>query len=325
MAELTVHGHQISNFFELLGDDENALTFSVGWTLLQSTHLLKVLLDEIFGQRIDPTEAVIRLQHHESEHGYTDIEVDVPKVGCAIIEAKRGWNLPSRQQLMKYAARDSFCAAKKKRLVVLSECIPEYVEHNLDLPKPLRPSIRSLTWRRVIVATEKIVGKVGTTEKRTLREMASYLKDHTTARDPWTNRVFVVALGHGDLPKSKISWIEVVEKKRRYFHPVGGGWPSNPPTYMGFRYRGRLQSIHFVESYQVVSELKHYIPDIKWGKFPRPHFLYKLGKTIRPDHDVKTGGLYGPSHVWYALDLLLTSKTISEAQKLTRKREEKSE
>ncbi len=323
MAELSVHGRQVFNLFELLGDYENALTFAVGWTLHQSPRLLKLLLDEIFGQRTDPTEAVIRLQHYQSEHGYTDIEVDVPKVGCAIIEAKRGWSLPSRRQLMKYAARDSFRAAKKKRLVVLSECLPEYVEHNLDLPKTLWPSVRSLTWMRVIAATQKIASKVGTNKKRMLREMANYLEDHTTGRNPWTNRVFVVALANADLPNGKIS-IELVEKKRRYFHPVGDGYPSIPPTYVGFRYRGRLQSIHFVESYEVVSELKHHIPEIKWKKFSRPHFLYKLGKAVKPDHEVKTGGLYGSGHVWCALDLLLTSKTIAEAKRLTRWREAKS-
>jgi hypothetical protein len=59
------------------------------------------------------------LQGYQSEYGYTDIEIDVPSVGCCIIEAKRGWNLPGKKQLTKYAARDSFRAAKKKRLVVL--------------------------------------------------------------------------------------------------------------------------------------------------------------------------------------------------------------
>jgi hypothetical protein len=85
MADLTVHGRQVSNFFELLGDGENALTFAVGWALPQSPHLLNLLLDEIFDQRVDSIEAVIRLQGYESEHGYTDIEVDAPNAGCAII------------------------------------------------------------------------------------------------------------------------------------------------------------------------------------------------------------------------------------------------
>jgi hypothetical protein len=60
MSELTVHGHQVSNFFELLGDDENALTFAVGWTLRQSPHLLKLLLREIiftkYGLALHPRE-----------------------------------------------------------------------------------------------------------------------------------------------------------------------------------------------------------------------------------------------------------------------------
>lgn len=175
MAELTVHGRYISNFFELLGDDENALTFAAGLTLRQSPHLLKLLLNEIFDHNIDSKHAVIRLQGYQSEYGCTDIEIDIPSVRCCIIEAKRGWNLPSKQQLTKYAVSDSFLAAKKKRLVVLSECIPEYVKHNLDLSKPLWPMVRSLTWRWVIAATETIAGKVGSTEKRMLRQMASYL------------------------------------------------------------------------------------------------------------------------------------------------------
>ena len=46
MSDLTVHGQNISNFFELLGHDENALTLAVGWTLRESPHLLTLLLRE---------------------------------------------------------------------------------------------------------------------------------------------------------------------------------------------------------------------------------------------------------------------------------------
>ena len=42
MSELTVHGRNISNFFELLSDYENALTFAVGWTLPESPDFLKL-------------------------------------------------------------------------------------------------------------------------------------------------------------------------------------------------------------------------------------------------------------------------------------------
>jgi hypothetical protein len=46
MSELTAHGQNISNCFELLGHDENALTFAVGWTLCESPYLLRLLLHE---------------------------------------------------------------------------------------------------------------------------------------------------------------------------------------------------------------------------------------------------------------------------------------
>jgi hypothetical protein len=321
MPDLTVHGRPISNFFELLGDDENALTFAVGWTLRQSPRLLRDLLNEIFNRRADTKQTVIRLQGYQSEHGYTDIEIDFPNVGCAIIEAKRGWNLPSREQLVKYASRETFRLAKKKRLVVLNESVPEFVNHNLSVPKALRPLVKPIRWQWLIAAADQLTKKVGNIEKGVLRGMSDYLRDHTTARDPWSNLVYVVALSAGVLPESKITWIDVVEKKRRYFHPVGPpGWPPDPPTYLGFRYGGKLQSIHFVESYSVVDSLDRDIPEIKWGKLNRPHFIYVLGKPLRPDHDVKTGRIFRNGRVKCALDLLLTSKTISDALKLTHKR-----
>ena len=43
---------------------------------------------------------------------------------------------------------------------------------------------------------------------------------------------------------------DIVNKKRIYFHPVGGGpggWPSEPPNYIAFRYGGKLQTIHHID------------------------------------------------------------------------------
>lgn len=326
MTDLSVHGRQISNFFELLGDDENALTFALGWTLRQSPDFLKALLVRIFGDSVDGSQAVIRLQGYQSEHGYTDIEIDVSSAACAIIEAKRGWNLPGREQLGKYASRAAFRSAREKYLVVLTECLPEYIEHNLEIAARLRPLVKPLRWHWVIATAEKLAGRVGNVQKGVLREMATFLRDHTTARDAWSNLVYVLSLAKGSIEDFTITWIDVVEKKKKYFHPVGPpGWPSNPPTYLGFRYDGKLQSIHFVESYKVVGSLEDDIPEIKWGKLDRPHFLYDLGKPIRPSQECKTGNIFRAGRVWCALDLLLTSKTISEARDFTRKRHEKTD
>ena len=66
-----------------------------------------------------------------------------------------------------------------------------------------------------------------------------------------SNWVYVVSLGSGTNPGRNIFWIDVVNDRGRYFHPVGKGWPKEPPNYMAFRYWGKLRSIHHVESYEV--------------------------------------------------------------------------
>lgn len=317
MAELTVHGRSVSNSFDLFGSHENALTLAIGWTLRSSPALLDGLVRKVFGHALPLDRIIIRLQGHQPEHGYTDIEIEVPGIACAIIEAKRGWTLPTRHQLSKYAARKTFKLARKKCLVVLSECLPEYVAEYLD------SSIgsQSLEWRWIITTARKLADRVGNVEKGELRKMAAYLEDHTTARDPWNSKVYVVSVSTGNISKA-ISWIDVVEKKRRYFHPIGtNGWPHDPPTYIGFRYYGKLQSIHFVESHEVVDTLINHIPEITWKKLKHLSFLYRLGKPIRPDHDVPTGGIYASGRRWCAFDLLFTCKTIKQAADLTNERE----
>ena len=64
--------------------------------------------------------------------------------------------------------------------------------------------------------------------------------------------VFVVALSKVAFKEGgDYTWIDVVEKD--YFHPIGRGWPEEPPNYIAFRYDGKLQSVHYIESYEVVT------------------------------------------------------------------------
>jgi hypothetical protein len=69
--------------------------------------------------------------------------------------------------------------------------------------------------------------------------------------------------------------------------------------YIGFRYRGKLQSIHHIESAEVFTDPHSKfpgIPDRKW----EPHFLYCLGPKFAPSHDVPMGKLYpnGRNSCW---------------------------
>jgi len=136
-----------------------------------------------------------------------------------------------------------------------------------------------------------------------------------------SNLVYVVALKTWPpLVENGPTFADIVVKLNRYFHPIGGGpsgWPTTPPNYLGFRFDGALQQIRHVESYEIhESPWEELIPGISeaQGWDPSPHFFYKLGKPIVPDHEVKTGGLYGPGRHWAAIDLLLTSTTVREAR-----------
>ena len=142
-----------------------------------------------------------------------------------------------------------------------------------------------------------------------------------TSQNKDSNWVYVVSLANGKPEGSNISWIEIVNKCGRYFHPVGvNGWPKEPPNYIAFRYAGKLQSIHHIEDY-IVSKNMHdeiiEMPDEVWDD---NHFIYKLGPAIKPLKEVKTGNIYPSGRVWAMLDTLLTADTISEARDISKER-----
>ena len=134
-----------------------------------------------------------------------------------------------------------------------------------------------------------------------------------------SNMVFVVSLGSGTPKWSQLSWQEIVAVRGRYFHPVGGGWPKEPPNYVAFRYGGRLQGIHHIDSWKITTDIHEDMPELTPGEW-EPHFLYTLGPPVVPPKIIKTGRVYPSGRVWAALDLLLTCDSISQARDMTKKR-----
>ncbi len=331
MTDLFLHGDEIKTVFDLLGSKENDITYSVGWALAQSEAFTSKMLKDLFFQYDYGSVKAIRLQEFKNgsdkkntDKGYTDIEIEADRLQM-IIEAKRGWNLPTEKQLAKYANHLVKHTTIKKAIVVFSECSIEYVKDRLpdavnDVPIIYR------SWKHL----SQIVMKSGYggshAEKRILSELNKYLEGLMSMQNQQSNRVYVVSLGYNTPEWSKLSWIEIVTQKQRYFHPFGsGGWPKDPPNYLGFRYYGKLQSIHHVEDYEIVDDLSRYIPEISKKKWFEAHdrfslVFYKLGKPIKPVTDVRTGNIYRNGRVWAAIDLLLTCRTISEARDLTNKR-----
>ncbi len=314
--ELHLHNRRIESIFELLGADENDITYSIGWTLAQSPSFLSALLRVVLITRPPGSVAKISLQDFKQNGGVTDVEVFGPSLHV-IIEAKRGWQLPSEAQLFRYTRRLDRLRRSTQTVVVMAECSAEYAR--LHLPRTIEGvAVAYLSWKEVAGLTE---GRSGThAERHLLGQLRTYLRRIVRMQDQESNLVYVVALRAGRPTWSQISSRDIVTKKRRYFHPLGGsGWPKTPPNYLGFRYEGRLQSIHHVDAWKVVENLDQEIPEIRRGTIP-PHLIYTLGKPIIPAREVETGNIYPSGRVWAMLDLLLTSKTIAEARDVTKKR-----
>lgn len=241
-------------------------------------------------------------------------------------EAKRGWHLPESGQLKKYVTRKSFqeTGGGVRSLVVLSECSVDYARHHLG-PEISGVEVVPVAWRDVVSAASEASAYASHAGKRLLRELVEYLKVTITMQTIESNLVYVVALGSGTPEGWGISWIDIVKERRKYFHPVGiKGWPHDPPNYIAFRYSGRLQSIHHIDEYEVITNPSKYIPEIPVSEW-EPHYLYSPGAGFMPAERLPTGRIYPNGRVWCMLDTLFTCDTIKAARDLTAQRKSASE
>jgi hypothetical protein len=323
MTELRLHGATVGTVFDLLGRRENDMTYALGWGLARSEPLLHDFLKRIAGDvPLDPSVEIELQEYGTDDGGFTDIEILTQDVHV-IVEAKRGWRPPSAGQLHRYEERLNVMARPSRWIVILTQNgAEEIIRHQLANWAPTAPTQACvLGWSDVVTLVEH-ASRVGRREARpVIAELTAYLRGVADMRDTHSNLVYIASLKPQPFNGSwKIGPIEIVERLGRYFFPaIGGAYPKEPPNYLGFRYWGKLQSIHHVDSYKVVTNLSAEIPgapDIT----DRPHYLTTLGPAIRPDHDVRTGNIYGAAWTRADIDLLLTCSTISEARDLTKQR-----
>ena len=322
MPDLLLHRRQVKSIFSLLGETENDITSSLGWALSRSPALLRSFLAMAIRrpQRCDPDNLVVTLQEFRKHSGITDIEIRGGDLHF-IIEAKRGWTLPSAHQLRKYGPRFGETKAKMSLIVTMSECSQDYA-CDYGVPEVKGIPVRHISWTDMHSATHISGGSHA--EKRLMQEFRNYLATIVNMQPQESNWVYVVSLADREWAPG-LTYIDTVEKRRRYFHPCGGvgRWPTEPPNYIGFRYYGRLQSIHHVESWEVVRNFHLHFPESPSWEEKEPHFLYKLGPPICPSPGVKSGKVVRAIRVWAMLDLLLTSKIISGARDASYKRAQK--
>jgi len=325
MSELTAHGDVITNVFQLIGFLENDITKSIAWAMCKCPVFMKKVIADILQIDIDPNKVHIGYQEFEKDKGITDLEITDGEQFYIIIEAKRGWILPSAEQLTLYSERKEITQSrvKHKAIITMSECSTEYADSYLPFHEVNGIPVIHLSWKRIYdLANESRAGS-GISQKNLLKELMEYLGGIMTMQEKDSNWVYVVSVGTGHPDNCDLTWIDFVEKYRRYFHPVGGGkggWPKTPPNYIAFRYYGQLQSIHHIDDYVVTRNLHDVFEEMPDEEWEVDHFVYKLGPAIKPDHVVKTGNLYATLRVWAMIDTLLTADTISEARDISKER-----
>lgn len=320
---LTIRGSTVESVFRLNGVDENSATYALGWVLEKSPHFRCAMLRAWFDQDINLNDPVISLQRHGGDGGYTDIEIQFGQHFHAIVEAKRWWDVPTEEQLRRYRPRLVTAAAQLQRLVSISSADTDFA--NRHLPRHVDGAeVVHQSWSDVRrIARQARAESTGFEEKLWLGQLTDHLQEFVAVERVSDNTVYVVSLGrHPMVEGGAHTWIDVVEKDRCYFHPVGAGWPVQPPNYIGFRYHGKLQSVHHVDSFRVVGDLSTI--NSLWLKTDSYHFVYRLGPPMAPATEMRTGNIFRNGRVYCAIDTLLSGafKTVSEARDETKRRME---
>lgn len=327
MSELMAHGSEVTSIFQLIGMLENDITKSIAWTLCKCPLFMKKLIAELLGIDVHAEKVRISYQEFEKDKGITDLEITDDESFYIIVEAKRGWILPYAEQLILYSKRKAIVEsrAKHKAIVSMSECSNEYANSYLPFSEVNGIPVLHLSWKRIYELADESRAGSSIAQKNLLKELMEYLGGIMTMQSKDSNWVFVVSVGTGHPDNCELTWIDFVEKHRKYFHPIGGGrkgWPKTPPNYIGFRYYGQLQSIHHIEDYVVTRNLHEEFDEMPDVECDMDHFVYKLGPAIKPAHTVKTGKLYASGRVWAMIDTLLTANSIKEARDISKERSE---
>jgi hypothetical protein len=307
LTELANHGRAVQSVFDLLGWRENDLTAALGFTLAKSPKLLASVIG-LAGLPTDPVSLRLETRGHD---GRTDLELEAP-TWLAVVEAKRGWNLPTTAQLRRYAKRVTNHGSGA--LITLSDCSQAWATGGRGLPRAVDGvPVKHVPWSAIQDALRKDIGGARGVERHWLDEFASYIRRAVRvvdAADMWTYCVVVSNERLGER-----TFRQYVLDEGVYFHPFGWGhgWPKQPPNFLAFRWDNTVQRVHRVVAHEVVESLRVRWADIEEGSDgDRPHVIHTLSAPLRFD-PLPTGRSYRASRMWVLLDQLFTAASLEEA------------
>ncbi|NTY62179.1 hypothetical protein [Mycolicibacterium sphagni] len=319
MTALTRHGTEVSSVFSLVGHDENDLTAALGFAFARCPRLCEAVLQRVWPPAVAPAGDDLTLALEvRGEDGRTDLEVRTSGA-LVIFEAKRGWLLPTRSQLGKYAGR---VAQHPNRgvLVTLSQASHELARASLPSAVDGVPVVH-LPWRDVLTDISKARRSCRGRERLWLDELQNYLRGVIRVRSVADSMTYCVVLNNARPGGGGAhTFREFVTDEHCYFHPYGvNRWPTEPPNFMAFRWEGAVQRIHRVVHAEVVPSLLDRWPDVPANQVTvGQHAIYDLGPRLPPMEPIPSGAQYRAGRLWVLLDQLQTAATLAEALEGTR-------
>ncbi|PZQ45730.1 MAG: hypothetical protein DI551_06520, partial [Micavibrio aeruginosavorus] len=197
-----------------MGIKENDMTYSLSWCLYNCPAFLKNFCHTLgWNGAIDDIQIDLQ-KHNQEDKGYTDIELLVPGKWGAIVEAKRGYVLPSRdRQLAKYSNRLSR-KAPEMNIVVLSNFNEGYVSKLKGYTDAIgNCGVKVISWASINKIALDALKECNNAQKRLLNDFSSYLKGLVFMSNATSNMVYVVSLNSGTEEGWDISWIDIVQKR----------------------------------------------------------------------------------------------------------------
>lgn len=312
---LTRHGREVGSVFDLLGRDENDLTAALGFTLARSPRFLRNIITRLLPASSAET-GTVRMEVRDSE-GRTDLEIDA-ETHLAVIEAKRGWLLPTVEQLSRYTGR--FEGRAGGCLVTLSDATSTWASQALPSDIDGVP-LTHLPWSAVRQDLASARPASAGRERFWLDELQEYMRRAIKVRDPADSWTYCVAVSNALVDEASTRrYRDFITKESVYFHPHGwgSGWPKTPPNFLAFRWNAQVQQVRRVTETVVVPNLQSRWTDLPVNKdTSRPHVIYSLGPPL-PGLPIPSGKQYQAGRLWVLLDQLLTSPSLAEAYERSR-------
>jgi hypothetical protein len=323
---LHAHDRTVDTPFGLLGTDENALTFALGYTFQRCLPLLQWFLKEVGIKglhRSSLKDAHIRLQRHQSGQGVTDIEIYLPGQFHVIVEAKIGLSEPKIVQCRKYLPRFEKDAPIQKLVAVIESADHTFVKRYGQQDKQLSKRLMGFSWPSLLPECVRLMldGSVSPESKAWVRYFYNFL-DKEFDMKTYTTEVWILAINTEPMWPGGSSHWDVHQKHKLW-------WAYNDqtvrPLYIAFRVNAKLDSIYRVKRIEHSVPISDRVPEmrrLKWAK--KPATIWHFGPPVPLAKPLRTGRGMRARRVRSDLDLLLTCNSVKEIEDEMRKRRQES-